>query len=148
MKKSYLSLVLTSIFLIVSCFAFSQTKEELKQRKINTQESLKITNQLLRQIEKTKSSGLNKLLIIKKRIDLRERLIVEINDEINLLEQEIEINKKNITEFEADIKTLKEEYARMIYFAYKNRNNFDRMMFILAAEDFNQAYRRMRYFPW
>jgi septal ring factor EnvC (AmiA/AmiB activator) len=34
----------------------------------------------------------------------------------------------------------------MIYFAYKNRNNYDRLMFVLAAEDFNQAYRRMKYF--
>jgi len=51
-----------------------------------------------------------------------------------------------ILKLENDIKQLKEEYAKMIYYAYKNRNNYDKLMFILAAEDFNQAYRRMKYF--
>ncbi|MDA3954759.1 MAG: peptidoglycan DD-metalloendopeptidase family protein [Bacteroidales bacterium] len=125
---------------------FSQTKEEFKQKQLKTQESLEITNQLLFQTEKSKSAGLNKLLIIKKRIGLRERLITEIVEEINSLEEEISKNKIYITKLEYDLKELKEEYARMIYYAYKNRNNFDRVMFILAAEDFNQAYRRMRYF--
>ena len=141
--KKALSII---IILLVSSNVFSQTKEELNQKQLKTQESINITNQLLKQTEKSKSVGLNKLLIIKKRIDLRGRLINEIGEEISLLEQEIEKNKNNITKLESDLKDLKEEYAQMIYFAYKNHNNFDRMMFILAADDFNQAYRRMRYF--
>lgn len=134
------------ILLLVTSNVFSQTKEELSKRQLKTQESINITNQLLKQTEKSKSVGLNKLLIIKKRIDLRGRLIDEISQEIDLLEKEIEKNKNHISKLELELKDLKEEYAQMIYFAYKNRNNFDRMMFILAAEDFNQAYRRMRYF--
>ncbi|NOQ26009.1 MAG: peptidoglycan DD-metalloendopeptidase family protein [Bacteroidales bacterium] len=147
MKKRFFKNAFSVIIIIlVSSNVFSQTTEELNQRQLKTQESINITNQLLKQTEKSKSVGLNKLLIIKKRIDLRGRLIEEISEEIDLLEKEIEKNKDNITKFELDLKDLKEEYAQMIYFAYKNRNNFDRMMFILAAEDFNQAYRRMRYF--
>jgi septal ring factor EnvC (AmiA/AmiB activator) len=134
------------ILLLITSNVFSQTKEELNQKQLKTQESINITNQLLKQTEESKSVGLNKLLIIKKRIDLRGRLIDEISQEINLLEKEIEQNQNNISKLELELKDLKEEYAKMIYFAYKNRNNFDRMMFVLAAEDFNQAYRRMRYF--
>ena len=74
------------------------------------------------------------MLIINKRISLRERLINEISDEVNSLEQEIEKNSNDIVKLETDLKVLKEEYARMIYFAYKNRNNFDRMMFIKSAK--------------
>jgi septal ring factor EnvC (AmiA/AmiB activator) len=147
MKNCLLKLILfIGIVLLSSNTNFAQTKNDLKQKQIKTQERIKLTNELLKQTEKSKSAGLNKLLIIKKRIALRERLILEINEEINLLENEIEKNKNNIAKYENDIKVLKEEYARMIYFAYKNRNNFDRMMFIMAAKDFNQAYRRMRYF--
>ncbi len=145
-KRLFKNVFHVVILLLVSSNVFSQTKEELNQKQLKTQESINITNQLLKQTEKSKSAGLNKLLIIKKRIDLRGRLINEISEEINLLEQEIEKNNSNISKLELDLKNLKEEYAQMIYFAYKNRNNFDRMMFILAAEDFNQAYRRMRYF--
>lgn len=117
-----------------------------KRKSKKTEEDLRLTNQLLQQTEKTKSAGLNKLLIIKKRISLREKLINEISQQINMLDNEIEQNTERIIKLENELKQLKQEYAKMIYFAYKNRNNYDRLMFILASEDFNQAYRRMKYF--
>ncbi|MCB2197343.1 MAG: peptidoglycan DD-metalloendopeptidase family protein [Bacteroidetes bacterium] len=126
--------------------ATAQTKDELQKKKQKTEEDLRLTNQLLQQTEKTKSAGLNKLLIIKKRISLREKLINEISQQINMLDNEIEQNTERIIKLENELKQLKQEYAKMIYFAYKNRNNYDRLMFILASEDFNQAYRRMKYF--
>ena len=145
-KKSEKIIFILSLLLVLSGSIYSQTKEELEKRKLKTEESIKITNQLLEQTAKTKSAGLNKLLIIKKRISLREQLINEISDEIKSLEKRIDEKNNTIARLETELKLLKEEYAKMIYFAYKNRNNYDRLMFILAAEDFNQAYRRMRYF--
>ncbi len=141
-KLFFLFLLLT----IGAKHAFTQTKEELENKKIKTEENIKISNQLLEQTEKTKTAGLNKLLIIKKRISLREQLINEISDQINYLDNEISNRNNSINKLENELKVLKEEYARMIYFAYKNRNSYDRLIFILAAEDFNQAYRRMKYF--
>jgi len=138
--------LLVLFFIFSNSNIFAQTKEELRDRKLKTQNDLKITNDLLEKTEKSKTAGLNKLLIIKKRISLRERLIQEISEEINFIDKDIEKNKKQISEYEKAIVQLKEEYAKMVYFAYKNRNNYDRLMFILSAEDFNQAYRRMKYF--
>ncbi len=40
---------------------------------------------------------------------------------------------------------MKKEYAGMIRFAQRNRNSYDKMMFIFAANDFNQAYKRIKY---
>jgi len=45
-----------------------------------------------------------------------------------------------------ELQKMKDEYARMIYFAYKNLNIYNRIMFIFAAEDFNQAFHRLRYY--
>ena len=145
-NKSGKIIFLIPLLLILSGSIYSQTKKDLEQRKQKTEESIKLTNQLLEQTEKTKSAGLNKLLIIKKRISLREQLINRISDQIKYIENEIGIKSNTITTLEIEIKQLKEEYAKMIYFAYKNRNNYDRLMFVLAADDFNQAYRRMKYF--
>ncbi len=147
MKVNLKKIILTIIILtIVVKGLYSQTKEELENKKTKTEENLKISNQLLQQTEKTKTAGLNKLLIIKKRISLREQLINEINDQIKFLDSEISRRNNDIIKLENELKLLKDEYARMIYFAYKNRNSYDRLIFILAAEDFNQAYRRMKYF--
>jgi len=41
---------------------------------------------------------------------------------------------------------LKEEYAEMIYYAHKNRSSYDKLMFIFSSSDFNQAYKRLKYF--
>ncbi len=143
-KGIYILFVL--FFISVNSGLYAQTKEELRQRKLKTQNDLKLTNQLLEKTEKSKTAGLNKLLIIKKRISLRERLIKEISEEVSFIDKDIEQNKQQILNYEKEIVRLKDEYAKMIYFAYKNRNNYDRLMFILSAEDFNQAYRRMKYF--
>jgi len=133
-------------FLFFSLFSFSQTRQELEQRKQKTEEEIKLANELLQQTQESKSAGLNKLLILKKRISLREQLIRDITNEINHLDKTIEDKNKRINQLESDLNKLKNEYAKMIYFAYKNRNNYDRLMFILASEDFNQAYRRIKYF--
>jgi septal ring factor EnvC (AmiA/AmiB activator) len=125
---------------------FAQTKDELQKKKVQTEETIKLTNELLEKTERSKSSGLNKLLIISKRISLRQQLIEEMTIEINLLERNIVEKNTEIIHLENEIVRLKEEYAKMIYYAYKNRNSYDKLMFILAAEDFNQAYRRMKYF--
>ena len=37
---------------------------------------------------------------------------------------------------ETDLENLKEEYGRMVQFAYRNRNAYDRMSYIFAAESF------------
>ncbi|MDY6800407.1 MAG: peptidoglycan DD-metalloendopeptidase family protein [Bacteroidota bacterium] len=133
-------------FLFFSIFSFSQTRQELEQRKQKTEEEIKLANEILEQTQKSKSAGINKLLIIKKRINLREQLIRDITNEINYIDKTIEDKNKRINQLESDLNKLKKEYEKMIYFAYKNRNNYDRLMFILASEDFNQAYRRIKYF--
>ena len=143
--KLYISLVTIGLILL-SVNSYAQTKEELQNRKQKTEESIKLTNKLLEKTEKIKSGSLNKLLILNKRISLRNRLIQEIALEINLLNKSIDEKSVKIVKLENEIKQLKEEYAKMIYYAYKNRNSNDKLMFILAAEDFNQAYRRMKYF--
>src|SRR6056297_182072 len=133
-------------FLLFSFFTFGQTRQELEERKQKTEKEIKLTNKLLEQTQQSKSAGLNKLLIIKKRISLREQLIQDITNQVNHLDKTIEEKSERINELESDLNKLKSEYAKMIYFAYKNRNSYDRLMFILSSEDFNQAYRRIKYF--
>ena len=138
-------ILILGIILISTWVLYSQSREELQNRKLKTEEDIKVTNELLEKTQKTKTAGLNRLLIIKKRISLREKLIGEISEEVDLLEKDITEKENDINRYENELKKLKEEYAKMIYFAYKNRNNYDRLMFILSAEDFNQSYRRMKY---
>jgi septal ring factor EnvC (AmiA/AmiB activator) len=44
------------------------------------------------------------------------------------------------------LRDLKTEYARMIYYAYRTMNGHNKLMFIFSARDFNQAYQRLKYY--
>ncbi|MBN3035991.1 MAG: peptidoglycan DD-metalloendopeptidase family protein [Bacteroidales bacterium] len=150
-KKSVSSsgyIFLTLVLFLPSLMLQSQQsrKEQLQSEKLRIEEEMRFTTQLLEETQKNKRTSLDQLLILRKRISDREMLIQTVNREIEITEEKIARNNEIITELTRDLEHLKDEYARMVYYAYKNRNAYDRLMFIFSAEDFNQAFRRMKYF--
>ena len=77
---------------------------------------------------------------------MREEYIQNLNLEIEILDNKIDETNKIVESLNLDIKKLKEEYARVIYYTYLNRNKHSRMAFILSSQTFNQAFRRIKYF--
>ncbi len=120
-------------------------RRRLEKEKSQLRKDIKYKSKLLKETAKSKSSSLNELYLLRKKIANREAMIRNIHNEIGLLEEESEIVLDSIGFLEDKLLLLKEEYAQMIYYAYLNRSAYDRLMFVFAAEDFNQAYRRLRY---
>ena len=60
-------------------------------------------------------------------------------------DKQIDETGKVVTQLENDLKKLKDEYAKMVYYAYKNKGYYNRLMFIFSSKDFNQAYKRLKY---
>jgi len=83
--------------------------------------------------------------LLEKKIRQREQLIRACNDQITLLDEEIDKGQNSIEALNTDLGKLQKEYGKMIVFANKNRNHYDRLAFIFASDDFNQAFRRLRY---
>src|SRR5690606_30032407 len=54
-------------------------------------------------------------------------------------------NIKQVRSLQAQLKQLKSDYAAMIRFAQKNQGSYSKLMYIFAAKDFNQAYKRLKY---
>jgi len=121
-------------------------KNRLQEDKQKIEEEIKYNSKLLEETKKSKKTSLNQLIIIKNQIASREKLIETINDEVKSVNNQISMNSEILTELQHDLDHLKDEYAKMIYFAYKNKSSFDRLMFIFASDDFNQAFRRIKYF--
>jgi septal ring factor EnvC (AmiA/AmiB activator) len=124
---------------------FGQTKKELEQKKSNLLKEIEATNKQLKLVEKNKNVTAEQLNELKKKIRLRESLIGTINSEINAIGGEIVNTSKEIDQLRKDLELLKQQYASMIRYAYKNRNVYQQMMFVFAAADFNQAYKRLKY---
>lgn len=134
------------VFLIFSCItAFGQSKKDLQKKKKELQKEISYTNKLLNETRKSKQLSMDELLQLKRKIESRNALVNTIRKEIELLTDEIANQKEVIVSLEKDLENLKKEYAKMIYYAYKNRSGYNRLMFIFSAEDFNQAYLRLKY---
>ena len=95
--------------------------------------------------KKDKLISLNQLIILNNKINQRQELISTINTEISGIDGEIINNSRETIFLSEKLKQLKEDYAKLIVFAYKNRNAFSRLMFLFASSDLNQAYLRLKY---
>ena len=122
-----------------------KTKKQLQSEITSLQKEISTANQLLKKTTKDKEMTLNEVSILDKKIKQREQLIVAYNEQIAVLDKEIDSGQNNIRTLNSDLSKLQKEYAKMIVFANKNRNHYNRLGFIFASKDFNQAFRRLRY---
>jgi septal ring factor EnvC (AmiA/AmiB activator) len=125
--------------------ASAQSKRELEQRKDRLQKEINEANKELERLTKSKTATLAQIETIKKKIRARTELINTISAEINLLDNEINQTGQTISSLEEQMKKLKEDYASMIVYAQRNNNRYQRLHFVLAANDFNQAYKRIAF---
>jgi septal ring factor EnvC (AmiA/AmiB activator) len=143
MKLFFFILSLLTFFSITS---LGQSLKELEQRKNKTEQEIEYTSKLLSQTEQKRIQSLNQLNVLKTQIKLRKKLIGDLEQRIQLLE--IEINNKSllISSLNNDLNNLRKEYAKLIRFAWTNKSDMDILVFIFASDDFNQAYRRLRFY--
>ena len=133
------------IVLLFTTVASAQSKKELQTKRDKLQREIDDANKQLNLLSKSKTVTLSQLTALKKKISLRQQLIGTINKEISSLGNEIQKTGVEIFSLEAQMEKLKADYANLIRFAQKNQNRYQRLMFVFAAQDFNQAYKRVKY---
>ena len=146
---AFLRPVVAGLF-IVFLFGFSQhlwaqDRAELERNKRRIEQEITLLNQLLRETQTTAEMNLSQLVILNNRIGSRQNLIANINNEIGFINRRIAETTREKEQLEKELKELRDSYARMIYYAQRNRNSYQRMMFLFSSRDFNQAYLRLRY---
>ncbi len=138
--------LLVTGLLIFQCFiGFSQTIDELQKKKLEAENEIRYTTKLLTEVQKNQKLSLNRLQLLNRQIEQRNTVISATNNEINLYQQLIDNNTQAIKLMTDDIKELKKEYAELIRSAYRSRHAYDQILFLLSAENANQAYRRYLY---
>lgn len=141
----FLLLLLLALLCAGEGYAQKKTKESL-QKQINAlQKEIETANKLLKETSKNKEVTLNQVTLLDKKIQNRQELINAYNEQIKILDQNIKKGESNISKMNGELKVLRSELSKMVQFAYRNRSHYDRLEFFFAAEDFNQATRRMRY---
>lgn len=123
----------------------AQSRKELERRRDAIDKQIKETNTLLDKARSEQRSTQQQLQLLEARIGQRQQLIHTINSEVAGIDRAIQDGRDSIRLLEGSLGQLKEEYARMVQFAYMNRSAYDRLSYIFAAESFAQAFRRSRY---
>ncbi len=148
MKKLPIILVLLLLTLVTPVFCQKtkgKSKQQLQSEITSLQKEISTANQLLKKTTKDKEMTLNEVAILDKKIKQREKLIKVYNEQIAVLDEEINKGQSNIKTLNSNLTGLRKEYAKMISFAYKNRNNYNKLGYVFTSNDFNQAFRRLRY---
>lgn len=140
-----IKLFLLFLFLTLSTNIFAQSSAELRRKKEALQREIELAQKNLNKAASGKKLTLSQINALKAQIRLRQDKISTINSEMKNLDQKIVENTGKVTHLKGRLSDLKKEYAAMIRFAQRNKNAYDKMMFIFAAKDFNQAYKRIKY---
>ena len=147
-KKATLILFLIVLLIgAVTIDAGAQKKsDQLKQNKQKLEKEISNTQAILNQTRKNKSASLQQLAVLRRQITNREQFILALNNEISALEEEMALNIKLSKSLDRKLTYMKSDYATVVYKAYKNRRQTNKIVFLLSAEDFGQMFRCYKYY--
>ena len=126
--------ILSFFFFLLTVSSFSQdTKEEIQKKQQQLLKEISDLNSTLDGIKKNKKLSIGQLTLVQRKIDARQELINNINKDLRRLNEDMYQNELNIYRLKKELDTLKEQYAKSLVFAYKNRSNYDYLNFLFSA---------------
>jgi septal ring factor EnvC (AmiA/AmiB activator) len=143
MKFLKAALVLILVFAAFSVHA--QSSADLKRQREALTKQLEQLNNEYQETANNKKTTLKQLNLLKQQISIREEKIANINSEVRNLDNQISESNNFVRNLQTQLDQLKKEYAAMVLFTYRNQSAYNKLMFIFAASDFNQAYKRLKY---
>jgi len=141
----FFKIALAFFFILIGSHVFAQSSADLKRQLSKYNEELAQLNHELEETTNNKRSTLHQLDIIRSKINVLQQQIDNINSQVRNLDSQITENTNTVHSLQSHLEQLKKEYAGMVLFAYRNHSAYNKLMFIFAARDFNQAYKRLKY---
>lgn len=136
---------LTIVFVLLTSTLWSQTQQQLEQRKAQILKEIRINEELLKGMKSKEKSVTNQIVIQNNKIKLKEQLINTTERQTRLLNDDIYRTQLQINQLRRELEDLQKDYADMIVKSYKSRSEQSRAMFLLSSENFLQAYKRAQY---
>ncbi len=141
-------MLLLFVVLMGGTLLSAQTKDELQQQKQKAFEEIKLARELMEKTAQKRSSSLQQIRILQRGINSRASLISTLEQEVSMIDGDIEETQEQIVSLTRENEKNKEEYARLIYYAYRNHTNYEKIMFILAGDNISQSYQRYKYLKY
>jgi len=141
------SSLFASILLLFCTVGFTQQKDSdrLKKEQQDLQNKISFTQNLLETTKANKENLTENIGLIERKIEYRNDLLNNLDNQLAQLSMEIEDHKKEIEKLKTEIDRQKAAYKIMLVHAYKMRSSSASLLFVLSSESFNQASKRMAY---
>ncbi|MBQ8060466.1 MAG: peptidoglycan DD-metalloendopeptidase family protein [Bacteroidales bacterium] len=142
-KGIFIALILSMTVGVAT--GYSQDTKAQEAKKARLQKEIAILDSQIKAIASKSASAVNKLSLIRKKVDARKELVAESDRQIAGFSSSIAAKEEEIKVLQARLDTLSDYYERLVRGAYKNRNAKVWYMYILASDDLGQAFRRYGY---
>lgn len=129
---------------LAAAAGWGQSKAELQRQRDEINTKISFTKKLIDDARKNQESTYGQLRILQEQIRYRQQLQRTYEQEVARINDDIASSERSIRDLEAKVEAMKKEYGAMIYRAYKGRRSHDELMYIFAAENFNQAFKRFK----
>ncbi|MDE0791989.1 MAG: hypothetical protein OSA46_07045, partial [Schleiferiaceae bacterium] len=136
---------LFSGLILCSILTYGQSQSELESRAIQLQDEIELANTILDQAKKEKSLSLTQVRALDKKLRSRQELINTIKRQVKQAESDIRSIEREIVALDAQIKVHQSNYAGMLREAQRTSRSNAMLRYILSAESFNQAMKRIYY---
>jgi septal ring factor EnvC (AmiA/AmiB activator) len=141
--KSAINLV---VLLLFFGFVNGQTSsDKLKKEQQKLEKKISNTKVLLNKVKSSSQASLNELKLIDNQIKSREALVRVFDNQVRVAEIKMVEKKQEVNQLKARLIQLKKQYKSMLLYAYKHRNNYGKIMFILSSDNYNEASKRTKY---
>lgn len=121
------------------------SKAQLEKEKKENLNRIQEANRILQETKEKKEVSIGQLNAIQEKITVQKGVISNISSELQYINKNMRQTESTVSTLKLDLDKLKAEYAAMIYGAAKTTNSYNKMMFLFAADSFNQFVRRLRY---
>ncbi len=134
-----------AIFYFTSITAFAQTRAELEKQRQQLKKEIEDAQKLLGNVKAETKQTLTTISIYNNKANLQEKVMNNISKDLNILDNNIYGLQRDLNKYDKLLDTLKQEYAKSMVYAYKNRGSYEFLNFIFSADNFNDAIKRIAY---
>jgi septal ring factor EnvC (AmiA/AmiB activator) len=123
----------------------TKSKEQLERERQANLARIQEAGKVLTQTTQKKEATLGQLNVIKEKLTVKQGQIQHISTQLQGIETNVHQTAKQVLTTQQQLANLKAEYAKLMYAASKTSSGFNQLMFLFAAESFNQFVLRLRY---
>ena len=138
--------ILLAILIGLSLNVFGQkNKKQLELERIENVKKITEAEKILGQTKNKKTATLGQFKALENQISSRQKLLRNLDEEVDLITTEILELESIIRDINLYLKSMRVEYAAMIYKSYKLKKGYSFISLLFSSDSFTQFFMRLKY---